>query len=149
MAKLSSRSMQSVFCDSNIWIAWFNKNDHFHQKAKEIISNLPEDVSILTSNLIIYEVLTVLSMRAGKNKSLKFGKWLFPLISKGFIGVEYIDEAIENKAWSIFRALKNKDISFADCASVIIAKDFNAVVLTFDNHFKILERQFGIKLLKY
>ena len=146
MAKFQPMSTQSVFCDSNIWIAWFNKNDHSHQKAKEIINNLPEDVSILTSNLIIYEVLTVLSMRAGKNKSLKFGQWLFPLISKGFISVEYIDEAIEDKTWSIFQTLKNKDISFADCATVAIAKDFNAVILTFDNHFKILKRQFGVKL---
>ena len=71
MAKLIPGSQKPLFCDADIWVAWFNKNDQNHQKAKEIVNNLPPDIPLLTSNLVIYEVLTVLSIRANKNISLK------------------------------------------------------------------------------
>lgn len=147
MAKLKSGSKRPFFVDSNIWIARFNKADIDHLKAKKLIQNLPPDASILTSNLVIYEVLTVLSMRAGKNKAIEFAKWLFPLISQSLIGEVFIDEALEHKTLTLFSKLKQKDISIADCASVIAAKDYGAnYILTFDQHFKVFEKDFGLDI---
>jgi len=133
------------FVDSNIWIAWFNKKDIDHEKAKKMIQSFPPDIPLLTSNLVIYEVLTVLSMRAGHKKALKFGKWFFPLVFYGAIGEVLIDEAIEHQTWALFRNIKRKDISFADCASVIVAKEYGAnYILTFDQHFRLFEKDFDL-----
>ncbi len=149
MAKLKPGTKRSIFIDSNILIAWFNREDIDHQKAKKLIQDLPSDVPRLTSNLVIYEVLTVLSMRAGRKKALKFGKWIFSLVFYGAIGEFLIDEAIERKTWELFRSVKQKDLSFADCASVIIAQEYGVnYILTFDQHFKIFEKEFNLKIWK-
>jgi len=147
MANLKPGAKRPFFIDSNIWIAWFYKNDINHQVAKKLIQNLPTDVPLLTNNLVIYEVLTVLSMRAGKVKAIKFGKWIFPLISQGFIGEVFIDDALEHKTLTLFRQVRQKDLSFTDCASVITAYDYGAhYILTFDQHFKVFEKDFGLDI---
>lgn len=136
-----------IFVDSNIWIAWFNKKDIDHEKAKKMIQTFPPDTPQLTSNLVIYEILTVLSMRAGRNKALKFGKWFFSQVSYGAISEVFINEAIEHQTWALFRKIKQKDISFADCASAIIAKEYGAKhILTFDQHFRVFEKDLDLKI---
>lgn len=141
--------VRPIFVDSNVWVAHFHKGDTNHEKAKKLIKNLPKDTPLLTSNLVIYEVLTVLSMRAGKEKASKFGKWFFPLASGKIIGEFFIDEALEHQTWSLFRSIKQKDISFADCASAVIAKEYDLrYILTFDQHFKIFEKEFGLEIFK-
>ncbi len=138
------------FVDSNIWIANFNKADTNHLKAKGLIQKLPHDAPLLTSNLIVYEVLTVLSMRVNHQKALKFGKWFFSLVFYGAIGEVLIDEAIERKTWELFRSIKRKDISFADCASVIVAKEYGVdYILTFDQHFRVFEKDLNLKIWKH
>ena len=141
--------VRPIFIDSNVWVARFHKGDTNHKKAKELIENLPKDTPLLTSNLVIYEVLTVLSMRAGKEQASKFGKWFFSLASSKIISELFIDEALEYQAWSLFRNIKQKDVSFADCASVVIAKEYDLRnILTFDRHFKIFEKEFRLEILK-
>ena len=141
--------VKPIFVDSNVWVACFHKNDTNHEKAKKLIENLPKDTPLLTSNLVIYEVLTVLSMRAGKERANKFGEWFFPLASGKIIGELFVDEALEYQAWTLFKNIKQKDISFADCASAVIAKEYDLrYILTFDRHFKIFEKEFGLEILK-
>lgn len=148
MVKLKHSSKGPIFIDSNILIAWFNKEDIDHSKAKKLIQNLPPDVPRLTSNLVIYEVLTVLSLRASRKKALKFGEWFFPLVSYGAIGEVFINEPFEYQTWALFEKIKQKNISFADCASVIIAKEFGArEILTFDRHFKVFREYFDFQII--
>lgn len=86
-------------------------------------------------------------MRASHEKALKFGKWFFPLVSYGSVGQIFIDEAVEHKTWSLFRSIKQKNISFTDCASVIVAKEYGAkYILTFDQHFRVFEKNFELKI---
>ena len=140
--------MQPIFVDSNVWIAWFNKQDFDHDKAKKLIQNLPPASLLLTSNLVIYEVLTVLSIRADRKKALKFGEWFFPLVSSRAINEVFIDEPLEYQTWAYFEKIKQKNISFADCASVVVAKEFGArEILTFDRHFKIFQKDFNFQIL--
>lgn len=145
------RFPRPIFTDSSAWIAWFKKDDSNHQRAQQIIeSQIPADIPLLTSNLVLYEVLTVLSMRAGKNRSLEFGKWFFEkALPSETIQYVFVNEAQENKAWNLFCSIKNKDISFTDCASAIISKEWDVrEILTFDQDFLEFKRIFGIEIFR-
>ena len=84
--------MNKVFIDSAAWLALVNKNDEFHEKAKEVRGNLfKEKVGFVTTNQIIIEVANTLS-------KLRFKKVVVKLIesiekSKD-INVIFIDEEI-------------------------------------------------------
>ncbi len=142
--------MRPIFVDSSAWIALFKPNDVHHERVRKIfLGQITEDTPLITSNVVLYEVLTVLSMRAGKDIALAFGDWFYnKAILRELVQNIFVDEAIENKTWMLFRKVKDKNVSFVDCTSVIIAS-LNDVqeMVTFDQHFKSFEREYGVKVL--
>lgn len=144
------RDMRPIFIDSSAWIALFKTNDVHHERALYIFRHqITEDIPLITSNTVLYEVLTVLSMRAGKNISVAFGNWFYnKAVLRELVKNIFVDEAIESKAWALFRGIKNKNVSFVDCTSVIISSINDAQdMVTFDKHFNLFEKEYGVKVL--
>lgn len=136
-----------IFVDASAWIARFKPNDTHHERAQQIFQEeMTGNIPIITSNLVIYEVLTVLSMRAGKEYATEFGDWFFDqAVARKAVQYNLVNEVIEKKTWDLFRSHRKKNVSFTDYSSVVISQDWDVQqIFTFDQDFK----SFGLKLLK-
>ena len=120
-----------IFIDSNVFIALRYLDHPLHEKALKISSRISEP--LVTTNIVISETLTVLSMRVSKLLAIQFGKDL----QKQDIQTVYIDHPLHEKAWEIFRKIKNKNISFFDCTSFAVMQNLKIrKAFSFDRDFQ-------------
>lgn len=133
-----------VFIDSSIFVALLNKNDSLHKKAIEAIKNIKESgLEPITSNFVLNEVITVLSLRVSKKIALFFANFIY--LRDSILDVIKVDEKIENKAVDYLKNTKSKNISFCDCATLAILDLFQIKnIATFDKDFKIKNANFKI-----
>ncbi|MEX0689983.1 MAG: PIN domain-containing protein [Candidatus Paceibacterota bacterium] len=132
---------RKVFIDSNIFIAFFVKDDTSHEDALDLWSKLKEEEAyLLTSDLVISEVLTVLRLKAGKKVSIKFGDIV--LEKSDVLNIIPITSKLMTLSYEVFKEVKNKDFSFVDASIIAIGKEFNIEIITFD---KILDKVITIK----
>lgn len=111
----------TVFVDTSAFISLLITPDHNHRKAQEISLKLEKQgVHLLTTVMVIGEVLTVVSMRYNKNLALQFGE----RVRNGTVQLVYPDEVLIDSAWYIFRKEKNKNVSFVDCVSFAIMERY-------------------------
>lgn len=134
----------AVFIDSNIFIAELNKDDSLHNRAKAVLRNIEkQNLSAITSNFIINEVITVLSQRVSKATAIAFANFIYD--SDTAIDIMTINRNIEIKAIDYLKNLKSKNISFCDCATLAVL-DLFAIdnLATFDKDFKLKDGNFMI-----
>lgn len=138
--------MIRVFFDSSFWVARYRQGDAHEKDAHELLKSV-SDVELYTNNLVIYETLTVLSQRAGKIQSLKFGRYIFDGIDDGNLYAAIFDEAPEHQTWKIFQNGPHKAISFVDCSILATIKEYRIdALLSFDKDFKQFQQPYKFKL---
>lgn len=137
----------NLFVDADFFCALYNRKDSQHDKAKQLAARIASSkFSLVTSNLVLFEVYTVLSQRAGKKVAVHFGERIRE--ERPFLVVGVVP-SFEERAWRVFKQIENKNVSFVDCASFAVIKRLKIKrVLSFDIHFKRFEKKFGFKVLK-
>ena len=134
-----------IFVDSNYFVALFNPSDTLYQKAIRIAKKIDkEKISLAISNFIFLEVITILSQKRGKKVATDICQYF---LSNPEIKLIHIDKSLQKDSWSIFKVIKNKDISFVDC-SIIAAMKSEEIneILTFDKDFEKLQKIYRFKL---
>lgn len=131
-----------IFIDTSAYYALYKIDDKHHQIALKIARNILSSTSKhITTNIIITECLTLISMRVSKEKSLQLGK----MILESTTQIVFIDQYYHQKAFGIFQTIKDKNISFADCTSFAVMRYLGIKkAFSFDNDFK----KYGFELLK-
>jgi len=126
-----------IFLDTSFLVAFYNKRDKNHQKARRFISKSDKSMAFLISDYIFDEVLTVLLVRGGKSLSIEAGR---KILEDERIDLFQIDEEIFQKAWMVYQGFQDKEWSFTDCASYVLMKNLSIDTgASFDDHFN----QFG------
>jgi predicted nucleic acid-binding protein len=126
----------AVFIDTGIFVALRNADDELHGRSKELMKRaLKSDFGrIFTSNYIIGEAITTALVRTKKHElAVDLGEYIIesPRISK-----LRVDEECFEKAWQKFKSLKDKPLSFTDCASLaLIEKNGIKQIMSFDRGF--------------
>lgn len=124
-----------IFVDSGGWIAGFYSADQHHPAASRWFRQ--NNQSLLTTDYIVDEALTLLKARGKPRLALKLGERFF---NGDLAQVHYLTEDDIRTAWQVFRTYTDKEWSFTDCASkVIIGRLGITYALSFDQHF----HQFG------
>lgn len=132
-----------IFIDASFFVGEARETDPHHLETLLLIDRLSPAYRLFTSNLVIAETLTILSIRTSRHSSVKFGEKIFENIRQGGILEVFIDEPREQLAWQIFRLITNKDVSFVDCSILQTMKEFNVnTLLTFDTHFTQFQKEF-------
>lgn len=128
-----------IFADTSGWYAALDKRDNDHPAAKSFFNSLP--ASLITTNLIISETITLVNQRLGHSEALKIGNKLWnEEISKKFT----VTPEIERLAWKLFQKYDDKTFSFVDCTSFVVMQHLGiSAAFTFDDHF----RQMGFTML--
>lgn len=123
-----------ILFDSDALFALYVVGDFHHVKAKETFKRLlKKEADFFVSNLVIQETATVLSYKLGQELALDFLK----RFSKTGIKQVFVNQALEAKAWEVFKKQQKKGISFVDCASVVLYKDFKMdKIFSFDRFYK-------------
>ncbi len=123
-----------IFVDTSAFFPLYNSTDAHHKTAMRIAGQLKEEGrDQVTSNIVVGETLTLLSMRVSKSTAVQFGK----LIIQSGLHIFIIDQDLHASAWEIFQSLKNKDVSFFDCTSFAIMKSMGIqTAFSFDKDFK-------------
>lgn len=131
-----------VFADSSAFIALYSLHDTHARAAQRISRALArQKAMVVTSNYIVAEALTVTSQRAGKQRAIELGNFLY----SGTIPVMRIDEILDHQAFDLFASIDRKDVSFVDCTCFVLCREIGIHhVFGFDRDF---EKQ-GLKLLK-
>lgn len=130
-----------IFVDSNYFVALFNPSDALHKSALNIALGIDsQDTSLVISNLIFLEVVTVLSQRRDRKVAIEVGKHL---LTNPLITMIHIDEPLQLESWRIFQNIKEKNISFVDSSIIAVMQSERInTLLTFDiQDFKKLQKQ--------
>jgi predicted nucleic acid-binding protein len=130
-----------IFVDTSAWCALVDEKDKNHVKATGMLNRINENGhTLLTSDYIFDETITLFRFKLGYSIALKFGEGL--LASKVCQLLE-IDKNVRDKAWDIFERYSDKKFSFTDCASFAIMNVLGIkTAFSFDSHFK----QYGLSL---
>lgn len=137
---------EPIFADSNYFVALFNSQDALTEKADVVSKELDKyETALIISNFVFLEIITITSMKAGREIAIEAGR---SLLSNPRIRIIHIDEELQKESWRIFQQIRAKNISFTDC-SIVAAMRAEGVLtlLTFDEtDFKRLQEPYGFKL---
>jgi len=134
-----------VLIDSNVFIALVAEEDALHKGAISSWENLKLSSSLLiTSNVVISETITVLSLRTGKLDALRFINMIY---NSQITTVLRSNEEDELLAVAIFKKAESKNISFADCLTLALMKVHQvSTLLTFDVQLQKMAKKSGLSL---
>ena len=122
-----------IFIDTSSYVAVLNPFDSLHKKALELSALIfTEGNKLITSYAVLGEVLTVGSMRYNRQASVDFVADIF----KSNMEIILEDKKLLEKAFSIFKKIKDKDVGFVDCYSFAIIEHYKIEkVFSFDKAF--------------
>ena len=130
-----------AFIDTPAFFSLWWPKDDFHEPAKIILDKLDPYI-LFTSNFIIDETLILLSKKASRDLAFDFGVKLF---DEELVEIVTVGKDTERAAWDIFKSSQDQDLSFTDCTSFAIMKDYDIKeAFAFDKHFE----DFGLRILK-
>lgn len=123
------------FVDTGAWFACVVPSDSDHPLASTWLN---QNVgSLITTNYVVDETLTLLRMRREKQRAIALGDAFF---SGTLTLIHYLTEAEIQQAWQVFRQFSDKDWNFTDCTSKVVMELLQITqTFAFDHHF----RQFG------
>jgi len=124
-----------IFIDTGAWYAAAVPADPDHLAAAAwLIANTEP---LLTTNYVVDETLTLLRARGERRRALLLGEQFFNGALAEVYTLTQNDIAL---AWEAFKRYDDKDWSFTDCTSKVVAERFGIrQAFAFDYHFK----QFG------
>ncbi len=125
----------TIFVDTGMFKALLDLQDEHHEEGKRIWKKLHEEhVSLVTSNFIIDETLTLLRTKCGLQFAINFRELL--VTNAQYLNLIRVLADDENSAWEWFLYDWEK-LSFTDCVSFAIMKRLNLLrVATFDSDFE-------------
>ena len=135
-----------ILIDTCFWVALFNKNDSQHNKSLKLFRDVNNDTDqIAISEYIILEALTGISMKVSRSIASDISKKLH---QDHLFVIIHITKNLYTDTCQIFRTIKRKNISFVDCSSVAIMKQWDIdKLLTFDTtDFEFLSDKYKFSL---
>lgn len=117
-----------LILDSNVWIAYLNKDDSLHPKAQKTLQPIIEkDQQIILPEYIILEICSILLIKVNK---LSADNFLNFVLNNQNIKILYSDVVFFTKLVSFFKNQTSKQLSFVDIALLYLSKSYP--VITFD-----------------
>lgn len=116
-----------VLLDTDFLINLFVPNEPNNGKAHAIMKDISE-CERFALNLVSYEIATVLSRKYAHSFALK----ILDDLKKTELHIMRFSEEDEKETWKQFFSYTKKNISFVDCANLVVAKKHNFKIASFD-----------------
>lgn len=129
-----------IFVDTGAWASIAMKGDKHHEEAVQLLHDFQKDsISLITSDYILDEVLTLVRKRSTHEKAKRMGQ---TILKSPVIRLERINETVWESAWKIFQRYNDKIWSFTDCTSFALMDQLNiSRAFTFDSDFEQYGKQ--------
>jgi predicted nucleic acid-binding protein len=122
-----------IFVDTGAFLARYLSNDAYHRRAVDMWKKLRRE-SLVTSNHILDETLTLLARRAGGRFAADRADNIYTSEVLEIIRSTRDDELA---AVQLLRKYADQPISFTDCTSFVLMRSRQiSNVFTFDVHFE-------------
>lgn len=124
-----------IFVDTGAWYASLVPDDPDHARAVEWLA--ANRSSLLTTDYVIDETLTLFRVRGERKRALLLGAKFF---DSGLAEIHKITTNDLMLAWKTFEQFDDKSWSFTDCTSKVVMEQLGIkVAFAFEHHFQ----QFG------
>ncbi len=125
--------MTRVIADTSALYALVDRTDPHHIQAANFLKSQASKRSLLVSNHVFDETMTVVKARLGMRVALQLG---LRLRNSRFVEMVILSSAQEQETWRIFSQYTDKDWSYTDCACLVLAREHKLhQAFTFDHHF--------------
>ncbi len=122
-----------VILDTSFIFAFFNQKDEFHGKAHQILEILGKQ-PLFVSFLVYQELLTLMMARFSSEAAVELSNELF---SEDYsVQLLKIDEEYFEDSQALFKQLSPHKFSFVDISLMVLSKNLEAKVLTFDRNLE-------------
>jgi predicted nucleic acid-binding protein len=127
---------REIFVDSGAWIALSDTRDKYHEAAKGQFRTLvKERINLVTTNLIIAEVYTIIRRTGGYDPAMRFLRSTRESVR---LKVIFSDWNLEDQAEEILRKYKDQDFSLVDAVSFAVMQGHEIEeAFAFDWHFTV------------
>ncbi len=134
----SQQNQNPIIIDTSGLYALIDRNDPHHASAAAFFKRYARERTLLLSNHVFDEVMTLAKVRLGQHVAVQLG---LRLRNSSLIERVTFTELDEQRTWQIFTRYADKDWSYTDCACLALAQARGAgEAFTFDHHF----RQMGL-----
>jgi len=125
--------MNQIIADTSGLYALVNRKDPHHMQAANFLKNHAAHGSLLISNHIFDETMTLAKARLGAPVALQLG---IRLRNSRFVEMIIFSMAEEQETWRIFSNYTDKAWSYTDCACLVLAQQRGIqYAFTYDHHF--------------
>lgn len=129
-----------IFVDTGIWYAANVAEDPNHEASRELL--LEANSSLLTTEYIVDELLTLLVVRRHRDVAVRIGDEFW---AQKPCDLVWTTRADIEAAWQLFKTFDDKAWSFTDCVSYAVMKRLDVrEAFALDEHFK----QFGFAVVR-
>ena len=140
----SYMEFKKVLIDTSYIVSLCLPNDSRHEEACRFLIDISK-CKLYITNLIYMEYATVLSQKLSKQG---FGRSVKELTINTDLEEIFIERELYARVKRAFALIREKDISFVDLSSAIVAKKYKIpTILTFDKHFLKLGKSYGLNVL--
>ena len=120
----------TILCDTDFLIALLVENESNHSLAKDIL-NKNIEADFIYSNLIEYELLTVLSRKFDQGIAVQ----IYTLFKETFENRFEFNLSYEAEIINLYKNSKNKNQSFFDIACLVLAQKLGYKIASFDKFY--------------
>jgi len=125
--------MTQIIADTSGLYALVDRTDPHHARAANFLKSHAAAGSLLISNHVFDETMTLVKARLGMTTALQLG---LRLRNSRFVEMVIFSAAEEQETWRIFSSYTDKGWSYTDCACLVLAQQRNTQqAFTFDHHF--------------
>ncbi len=125
--------MTTVIADTSGLYALVDRADPHHARAAAFLKAQAAPGSLLVSNHVFDETMTLVKARLGMEVALQLG---IRLRNSRFIEMVIFGGAEEQEVWRIFSHYTDKGWSYTDCACLALARQRDIrQAFSFDHHF--------------
>lgn len=122
-----------VIADTSGLYAAVDRKDPHHFKAAAFLKNHAAAGSLLVSNHVFDEVMTLVKARLGMQAALQLG---VRLRNSRFVEMVIFSAGEEQETWRVFSHYSDKAWSYTDCACMVLARQRDLQhAFSFDQHF--------------
>jgi len=127
-------SRSRVLIDTGAIYAFVTRTDSHHERAKRFVREwLDGQGAFVLSDVVFAETMTLLKARLGPEIAIRVGRELRQNPAYVWLG---LGEDGERETWAAFQRYADKDWSYTDCATLVLARrEGIPLVFGFDHHF--------------
>jgi predicted nucleic acid-binding protein len=128
--------MIEIFADNSYLVAILRKSDSLRARALELTAELLPHIRIVTSDLVLVELLNYFSEHGPFARQRAF-EMLTKLRSNPGYDILSVTGVTFEKAARLYQRAEDKSWSFTDCSSFVIMRERGIRdALTYDHHFQ-------------